>query len=134
MMEQYQAFFVTYGKTIKSKDKHLIRQHDHQCKKGGINTELSTQPSASTLVKSRGAMSLKLNGASVTIIMKMGCWRFLTFLQYIHNQIAHLSKDISKKMNKNLPFQKLQQLKSNFKKTQQSFTHLFLGITLSCYL
>ena len=41
-----------------------------------------------------GAMALKLNGASDTTIMKMGRWTSLTFLQYIHNQIAHLSNDL----------------------------------------
>lgn len=54
-----------------------------------------------------GAMALKLNGASDTTIMKMGRWTSLTFLQYIHNQIAHLSKDLSTKMSKNLKFQNI---------------------------
>jgi len=43
-----------------------------------------------------GAMALKLHGESDTTIMKMGRWTSLTFLQYIHNQLAYLSKDISK--------------------------------------
>ena len=51
-----------------------------------------------------GAMALKLHGQSDTTIMKMGRWTSLTFLQYIHNQIAHLSKDVSKKMSIPLPF------------------------------
>ena len=58
-------------------------------------------------LRAGGAMVLKLNGASDTTIMKMGRWRSLTFLQYIHNQIAHLSKDISQKMNRKLPFQNI---------------------------
>ena len=51
-----------------------------------------------------GAMALKLHGYDDTIIMKMGRWTSLTFLQCIHNQIAHLSKDISSKMSIPLPF------------------------------
>ena len=41
-----------------------------------------------------GAMALKLHGYDDTTIMKMGRWTSLTFLQYIHNQIAHLALDI----------------------------------------
>ena len=55
-------------------------------------------------LRAGGAMALKLSGASDTIIMKVGRWRSLTFTQYIHNQIAHLSKDISKKMSIPMPF------------------------------
>jgi hypothetical protein len=51
-----------------------------------------------------GAMALKLHGFSDTTIMKMGRWTSLTFLQYIHMQIAHLAKDISEKMSMPLPF------------------------------
>ena len=51
-----------------------------------------------------GAMALKLHGEEDTTIKKMGRWTSLTFLQYIHNQIAHLSKDMSKKMSMLLPF------------------------------
>ena len=53
------------------------------------------------------AMALKLHGESDTTIMKMGRWTSLTFLQYIHNQIAHLSKDISTKMSTKLKFQNI---------------------------
>ena len=49
-------------------------------------------------------MALKLHGYADTTIMKMGRWTSLTFLQYIHNQIAHLSCDIAKKMSVPLPF------------------------------
>jgi hypothetical protein len=48
-------------------------------------------------LRSGGAMALRLHGFDDTTIMKMGRWTSLTFLQYIHTQIAHLSKDISKK-------------------------------------
>ena len=55
-------------------------------------------------LRAGGAMALKLHGYDDTTIMKMGRWTSLTFLQYIHNQIAHLSHDISKKMSIALPF------------------------------
>lgn len=50
------------------------------------------------------ALALKLQGIDDTKIMKIGWWTSLTFLQYIHNQIAHLTKDISRKMSIDLPF------------------------------
>jgi hypothetical protein len=53
---------------------------------------------------SGGAMALKLHDYDDTTIRKMGRWTSDTFLQYIHNQIAHLSKDISKNMSMALPF------------------------------
>ena len=55
-------------------------------------------------LRAGGAMALRLHGFDDTIIMKMGRWTSLTFLQYIHMQIAHLSEDISKKMSIPLPF------------------------------
>ena len=58
-------------------------------------------------LRAGGAMALKLQGEADTTIMKMGRWTSLTFLQYIHNQIAHLSKDISQKMSKPLQFQNI---------------------------
>jgi hypothetical protein len=55
-------------------------------------------------LRAGGAMALKLHGFDDTTIMKMGRWTSLTFLEYIHTQIAHLSKDVSKKMSIPLPF------------------------------
>ena len=55
-------------------------------------------------LRAGGAMALKLNGASDTTIMKLGRWSGLTFLMYIHTQIAHLSQGITTKMNKAIPF------------------------------
>ena len=55
-------------------------------------------------LRAGGAMALKLHGYADTTIKKMGRWTSLTFLEYIHNQIAHLAKDISKKMSMPLPF------------------------------
>ena len=55
-------------------------------------------------LRAGGAMALRLHGYSDTVIMKMGRWTSLTFLQYIHTQIAHLAEDISRKMSIPLPF------------------------------
>ena len=74
-----------------------------QLESSGINPDLVGVHS----LRAGGAMSLKLQGESDTTIMKMGRWTSLTFLQYIHNQIAHLSKDISEKMSQNLHFQNI---------------------------
>ena len=51
-----------------------------------------------------GAMALKLQGVSDTTIQKQGRWRSTTFLQYIHNQMAHLTKNLSTKMSTKLTF------------------------------
>ena len=55
-------------------------------------------------LRTGGGMELKLHGSDDTTIIKMGLWTSLTFLQYIHNQISHLSKDKSQAMSMNLPF------------------------------
>ena len=55
-------------------------------------------------LRAGGAMALKLMGVADTIIMKHGRWSGLTFLMYIHNQIAHLSCDLSQKMSTDMPF------------------------------
>ena len=55
-------------------------------------------------LRAGGAMALKLHGYNDTTIMKMGRWTSLTFLMYIHTQIAHLGKDIAKDMSEELPF------------------------------
>jgi hypothetical protein len=55
-------------------------------------------------LRAGGAMALRLHGFEDTVIMKMGRWTSLTFLQYIHTQIAHLAQDISQKMSMPLPF------------------------------
>ena len=71
-----------------------------QLHKQGIDPDLVGTHS----LRAGGVMALKLHGYDDTTIMKMGRWTSLTFLQYIHNQIAHLAKDISKKMSIPLPF------------------------------
>jgi hypothetical protein len=55
-------------------------------------------------LRAGGAMALKLTGADDTTIMKMGRWTSLTFLQYVHEQIAHLSADLSQQMSTQLEF------------------------------
>ena len=49
-------------------------------------------------------MVLKIHGYDDTTIKKFGSWTSLTFLQYIHNQIAHLFKYVSRNMSIELPF------------------------------
>ena len=49
-------------------------------------------------------MALKLHGCDDMTIIKMGQCTSFTFLQYIHNQISHLLKEISEKMSISLPF------------------------------
>ena len=55
-------------------------------------------------LRAGGAMAMKLHGCADTTIKKVGRWSSMTFLQYIHNQIAHLSADISAQMSDPLPF------------------------------
>ena len=68
--------------------------------KNGIDPDLVGVHS----LRAGGAMALKLQGVSDTIIQKQGRWTSMTFLQYIHNQIAHLSKTLSTKMSTRLTF------------------------------
>ena len=64
--------------------------------KAGINLDLMGIHS----LRAGGAMALKLHGKLDTTIMKMGQWSSLTFLVCIHNQIGHLSKDLSTRMSR----------------------------------
>ncbi len=75
-----------------SRDMGLHRQ--------GIDTDLIGAHS----LRAGGAMALKLKGIADTIIMKHGRWSGLTFLMYIHNQIAHLPNELSQKMSEDVPF------------------------------
>ena len=74
-----------------------------QLHKNGLNAYLLGMH----LLRAGGTMTLKLQGEKDTTIMKMGRWTSLTFLQYIHHQIAHLKKDISQKMSKKIHFQNI---------------------------
>ena len=80
---------------------------DLKLNEGGIDPDLIRVHS----LGAGGVMALKLHGYNDTTIMKMGRWTSLTFLQYIHNQIAHLSKDISKKMGKHIKFTNIAAIK-----------------------
>lgn len=55
-------------------------------------------------LRAGGAMAMKLNGCDLVTIMKTGRWTSLTFLTYIHNQIAHLGANISGRMANPVPF------------------------------
>jgi hypothetical protein len=68
--------------------------------KSGIDPDLVGVHS----LRAGGAMALKLTGSNDMTIMKMGRWTSLTFLQYIHNQIAHLSTDLAQNMSTELTF------------------------------
>jgi hypothetical protein len=69
-------------------------------KNNGIDVSLISLHS----FRAGGAMALKLSGASDTTIMKFGRWKSLTFLQYIHNQIAHISAGVSKAMSTKITY------------------------------
>eukprot|EP00957_Ditylum_brightwellii_P032217 2442305-Ditylum_brightwellii.AAC.1 len=68
--------------------------------KNGIDPDLIGVHS----LRAGGAMALKLSGKSDTTIMKHGRWSSLTLLMYIHNQIGHLSKDLTTAMDTPIPF------------------------------
>ena len=55
-------------------------------------------------LRAGGAMALKLQHYADTLIQKLGRWSSTTWLQYIHAQIAHLSKGVAAKMSEDLPF------------------------------
>ena len=80
-----------------------------QLHKQGIDPDLIGAHS----LRAGGAMALRLHGYEDTVIMKMGRWTSLTFLQYIHTQIAHLAEDISRKMSMPLPFLNIASIESH---------------------
>ena len=98
-----------------------IRQavHDLKLSCTGINADLIGVHS----LRAGGAMALKLQGASDTTIMKIGRWTSLTFLQYIHNQIAHLNKNISLQMSQKITFQNIAAIEKPDHKTQHNLTN-----------
>ena len=55
-------------------------------------------------LRAGGAMALKLQKYLDTTIQKMGRWTSSTWLQYIHNQSAHISDRVAQQMSKDLPF------------------------------
>ena len=79
-------------------------------------SEYSVDPDllGSHSLRTGGAMPLKLHGFADTTIMKMGWWTSLIFLQYIHNQITHISNNVSSKMSEPLPFLNIAAIKGIF--------------------
>ena len=75
---------------------HQLGLQDH-----GIDPDLVGVHS----LQAGGAMALKLQGVPDTTIKKQGRWTSMTFLQYIHTQIAHLTMDLSTKISTKLHFQ-----------------------------
>jgi len=55
-------------------------------------------------LRAGGAMAMKLNGIDRDTIKKKGRWSSDTFLMCIHEQTAHFSAGIAKKMSTRLPF------------------------------
>jgi hypothetical protein len=51
-------------------------------------------------LRASGAMQLKLNGVSDSMIQKMGRWSSNTWLQYLHGQISCLTRGLSSQMAK----------------------------------
>ena len=58
-------------------------------------------------LRASGAMAMKLNGSDRDTIRKFGRWNSDTFLMYIHNQIAHFSAGVSKRMARFVPFRNI---------------------------
>lgn len=92
-------------------DWHSVSSNDivHAVRQAAINLKLHEQAIDPDLVgahsiRAGGAMALKLAGCDDTIIMKMGRWTSLTFLMYIHTQIASIQSGISQKMSMPVPF------------------------------
>ena len=81
---------------------HQVRQAatELHMEKFGIDPDLIGAHS----LRAGGAMALKLMNYADTTIQKIGRWTSSTWLQYIHNQIAHLSKGVATDMSKDLPF------------------------------
>jgi hypothetical protein len=65
---------------------------------------IRAQDVGSHSLRAGGAMAMKLNGCDLITIMKNGRWTSLTFLTYIHNQIAHLGANITGRMANPVPF------------------------------
>ena len=55
-------------------------------------------------LRAGGGMSMNLQRASDTTIMKMGWWSSITFLMYVHNQIGNISKGMAQIMSRPIPF------------------------------
>lgn len=83
---------------MKAKLRQTIR--DMKLHRSGLDPDIVGNHS----LRSGGAMALKLHGYSDTEIQKYGRWKSNTWMMYIHNQIAHLSKGVAQRMSINIPF------------------------------
>ena len=81
-----------YGECISVESHQIIASVRAKAKKLKLNLQaINPDLVGAHSLCAGGAMALKLHGYDDTTIMKMGRWTSLTFLQYIHNQISHLS-------------------------------------------
>jgi hypothetical protein len=94
--------------------KHFVNSNDMNTavKEAVTHLGLSKQGITADLVGSHSlragsAMAAKLNGVDRDTIRKMGRWSSDTFLMYIHEQIAHLSAGVAKKMSRRVPFRNI---------------------------
>ena len=93
------------GYWIPVESHHIISDVHDKSKKLKLNLQcIDPDLFEAHYLRAWGDIALKLYGYDDTTIMKMGFWESLAFVKYIHNQIAHLSKDISQKMSMALPF------------------------------
>lgn len=89
---------------------HITSSHVRVCVRASVTAlKLFRQGIKSSDVgahslRAGGAMSMKLNGCDLISIMKAGRWTSLTFLTYIHNQVAHLGANITHRMATRVPF------------------------------
>ena len=98
-------YFDTDKKWYRVTSKHLITTIRSATEKLGLKSRgIDPDLVGVHSLRAGGAMALKLRGQSDTTIQKVGRWSSTTFLQYIHNQIAHLSVDLSEYMSEPLPF------------------------------
>jgi hypothetical protein len=107
-------YYPSRGNCASVTPKHLLNMlrtsvKTLQLQRQGIDPDLIGVHS----LRAGGAMALKLHGYSDTTIKKMGRWSSLTFLQYIHNQIAHLSKGVAQNMSRPLPFLNIAVIEGN---------------------
>jgi len=95
------------------KQHHLVSNDMNQAVKravlelGMYDQGFTSKNVGSHSLRAGGAMAAKLNGVDRDTIKKMGRWSSDTFLMCIHEQIAHLTAGIAKKMSNRLPFRNI---------------------------
>jgi hypothetical protein len=89
---------------------HVVAAHiTALVKQAAMDTNLQTQGYDIARVgthslRASGAMALKLQGISDSLIMKIGRWTGLTFLTYIHSQIGALNTGLAHRMTTRIRF------------------------------